>query len=73
MKNEAKGIKRLTLSAPVSPLKPGDVDENGNEVETDKGCQVFYCSPQILELSKPMTPDEYNRKRTELEAKYPGI
>ena len=73
MRDEAKGIKRLTLSAPVSPLKPGDVDENGNEVETSKGSQVFFRSPQILELSKPMTPDEYDKKRKELEAKYPGI
>ena len=67
MKEELKGIKHLTASAPVSPLKPGDVDDEGNKVE------VYYCYPSIAELSKPMTPDEYARKEKEIKDKYPGI
>ena len=73
MKEELKGIKHLTARAPVSPLKPGDVDDEGNKVEKDNGFQVYYCYPSIAELSKPMTPDEYARKEKEIKDKYPGI
>ncbi len=73
MKEELKGIKHLTASAPVSPLKPGEFDDEGNKVEKDDGFQVYYCFPSIAELSKPMRPEEYERKEAEIKAKYPGI
>ncbi len=73
MESELKGIKNLTASAPVTPLKPGDYDEMGNKRAIPDEFQLYMCFPAIEELSKPMLPDEYDRKVKELEAKYPGI
>ena len=67
MRDDIKGIRRLTPSAPVAPLKQ---DHTAGD---DNPTIILFCNDAIEELATPMQQEEFFRKEKELEAKYPGI